>query len=265
MKYLETNALRIFANQLEEDDFINDKYTSVLSLIELLSGINENKSFELRKSIIKKITKSKIKIDLILPEIRIYNAFGFKLNNSGMADKLGRIIKLIEVTKDYESLIKTININLLNDGWVFIKQYDKNANIGFKNSIIQRFQKSDIKNLIRQHKARWALENLNLLNGKVIEYFANILLKEKSIATKKSIPEIISSYNRSIDIYLLATAFYVDRKISFINTPGKNDYMDLSHLIYLNGKQNQIVTNDNMLHKIMKDIYPENILKTNEI
>ncbi len=265
MKYLETNAIRIYATRLKEGDFINDKYTSILSLLELISGIKDEESFKLRKSILKKIIISKIKIDLILPELRIYYAFGFNVNNSEISDKIGNIIRLIDLTKDFESLIKTINLNLLDDGWNFIKQYDENANIGFKNSIFQHLPKSDIKNLIQQFKSRWTLDNLNHLKVKVIEYYANILVNKLSVQDKRSIQEIILSYDNSIDIYLLATALYVDNKISFKNTPGKNDYIDLNHLTYLNGRLSQIVTNDKMLHRIMSKIYPENILKTNEI
>lgn len=262
MKYLETNAIRIYANLLTETDFINDKYTSILSLLELISGIKDNKSFELRKSILKKIIKSKIKTDLILPELRISNAFGFNFKNSEIADKIGKIISLINITKDFESLEKTINLNSLDDGWYFVKQYDQNANVGFKKSIkFQHLLQNDIKDLIQKFNARWTVENLNNLKGGIIEYYSKILADQY----KKPLPEIISSYDNSIDIYLLATSFYVDKKISFKNTPGKNDYLDLNHLTYLNGKTNQIITNDNMLHDIMKDIYPKNILRTNEI
>lgn len=264
MKYLETNAIRIYATRLTEDNFIKDKYTSILSLLELISGIKDEESFELRKSILHKIIISKIKIDLILPELRIYNAFGFNLNNSAISDKIGNIIRLIDLTKDFESFIKKIKLYLLDEGWNFIKQYDENTNIGFKNSIFQHLPKSDIKNLIQQFKSRWTLDNLNHLKIKVIEYYANILTNKLSVQDKRSIQEIILSYDNSIYIYLLATALYVDNKISFKDSLGKNDYLDLNHLTYLNGRLNQIVTNDKMLHRIMSKIYPENILKTNE-
>lgn len=265
MKYLETNSIRIYAALLAEDSFINDKYTSILSLLELISGIKDKESFKLRKSILKKIIISKIKIDLILPELRIYNAFGFNLNNSKISEEIANIIRLIDLTKDFESLIKTINLNSLDNTWGFIKQYDENANVGFKNSISQHLPKSDIKNLIKQFKNRWTLNNLHHLKVEVVEYYASILTNKVSIQDKRSIPEIILSYDNSIDIYLLTTAFYVDNKISFKNTPGKNDYLDLNHLTYLNGRQNKIVTNDKMLHRIMSKIHPENILKVNEL
>ena len=265
MKYLETNAIRKHASRIGDNNFILDKYTSILSLLELVSGIKDNESFKLRQSIIKKIINSKIRIDLTLPELVIYNSFGFDLNNFEIADKIGKINKLVELTKDYDSLQKTIRLNSLDDGWLFVKQYDENANTGLKKSLLQRFSDSEVKQLIVQFKDRWTSDNLKYLKNKVIEYYATILLKNSPVKCEKTIPEIISSYDNSIDIYLIATAFYMDEKISYKNMPGKNDYLDLNHLTYLHGRLNQIVTDDKLLHNIMSKTYPENILKTDEI
>ena len=99
MKYLETNAIRKHASRLKDDNFIIDKYTSILSLLELISGIKDDDSFHLRQSIIKKVINSKIRIDTTLPELVIYNAFGFNLNNSEIEEKIAKISKIIEFTK----------------------------------------------------------------------------------------------------------------------------------------------------------------------
>jgi hypothetical protein len=265
MKYLETNAIRKHASRIGDKNFILDKYTSILSLLELVSGIKDNESFKLRQSIIKKIINSKIKIDLTLPELVIYNSFGFDLSNSEISYKIGKIIKLVELTKDYESLLKTIELNALDDAWLFVKQYDENANTGLKKSLLKRFSDSEVKQLIVQFKDRWSFDNLKDLKSKVIEYYATILLQTSPVKCEKSIPEIISSYDNSIDIYLIVTAFYMDEKISYKNMPGKNDYFDLNHLTYLHRLLDQIVTDDKLLHNIMNKTYPENILRTEEI
>lgn len=265
MKYLETNAIRKHASRMGDENFVNDKYTSILSLLELISGINNNDEFKLRQSIIKKVIKSKIKIDLTLPELVIYNAFGFNLNNSEISDKIGKIIKLVELTNDYDSLIKTIELNSLVDVWSFVKQYDENANTGFKNSIHQRFSDFNIKQLIAEFEERWTSENLHHVKSKVVDYYANILLKNSPVKNNKTISQIISSYDNSIDIYLIAITLYVDEKISYKNTTGKNDYLDLNHLTYLHGPLNKIVTDDSLLHKIMNKIFPDNILYTNGV
>ena len=76
MVYFETNALRKLAYKLLDETFVKDKYTSILSLIELVSGICDDESFLLRKSIIGKVIQSKILIDLNLPDTIFLKAFG---------------------------------------------------------------------------------------------------------------------------------------------------------------------------------------------
>jgi hypothetical protein len=265
MKYLETNAIRTFASRLTEEKFISDKYTSILSLLEIISGIQNNESFKLRKSILKKLIRSQIKIDLNFPELKIYKAFGIDHNFQEVTEKVGSIIQIIDLVKDFESLLSTIKLNSLSDAWEFAKQYDENANIGFKKVISNRFPDSGIKELIHQFNERWTIENLSFLKTKIVDFYAGIVLKNLPNSAGKSIPEICSAYDNSIDIYLIATALYIDEKISFKNAPGKNDYLDLNHLTYLYKMQNQIVTDDKLLHKILNKTYPKNILKTNEI
>ncbi|MCH6232577.1 hypothetical protein [Cognataquiflexum rubidum] len=265
MKYLETNAIRKLAPFLGNIGFVNDKYTSVLALLEILSGIKDNNSFYLRQSIFKKVLRSQIKFDPNLPEIKIYNAFGFNLENLELSSKIGQILKLVELTKDYESLLKTINLNGLNDIFLFGKEYDENASYGLKKKLLMQFSNSEVKQAILQFESRWTQDNLLNLKNIVIRFIATILLENPIVKSQKSLSELISSYDNSIDIYLITITYYLDQKVSSKSFPAKNDYIDLNHLTYLSGFSNQIVTDDKLLHKIMLKTYPNNILKTSEL
>ena len=200
-----------------------------------------------------------------MPELKIQNAFGLNANNYEIADGIEKIITLIGITKNFESLIKTINLNLLQEIWYFVKKYDANAETIFKESVLRYFPNSDLKLLIREYKARWTIDNFNNLKNKTIEFYAKVLQRRLSVTVKKSITEIIYSYNNSIDIYLMSIAFYLDDKNSLRNFPGKNDYLDLNHLTYLNNQTDQIVTNDKMLLRILNKINPNIILNSNKI
>ena len=201
MKYLETNAVRKYASLMGNDGFISDKCTSILSLLELISGIKDNDSFQLRRSIIKKVVKSKIKIDINLPESIIYQAFGINFNNVGLSTEIGKIVNLVVLTKNYDSFLNTIQLNSLTEGWSFVKEYDNNASAGFKKSIIQHFSDSDIKQLITQFKERWTYENIEKLKELLVNYHASKLLNNPNIECNKSISEVISAYDNSIDIF----------------------------------------------------------------
>jgi hypothetical protein len=135
MVYFETNALRKLAYKLLDETFIKDKYTSILSLVELVSGICDNESFLLRKSIIGKVIQSKILIDLNLPDTTFLKAFGVQKNNDEIAQSVGKILDLINVSDNYIAFQEQIESNKLKSYWEFIHVYDKNAREKFKIAI----------------------------------------------------------------------------------------------------------------------------------
>jgi hypothetical protein len=250
---------------MSDKEFVKDKYTSILSLLELISGIKDDESFFLRQSIIKKVINSKIKIDTKFPEINIFNAFGFNLDNPEVSEKISDIYKLLIITKDFDSLIKTIRLNRLDDGWSFIKQYDENAFNEFKKSVYKHFHESEVKSLISQFNERWSSGNVSRLKHSIVEYFAGIILNNPPVPCDKTLSDVVSAYDNSIDIYLMTTSFYIDQKISYKDSVGGNDYLDLHHLTYLHGRLNQIVTDDKLLNRLMTRIFPANILRTDEV
>ena len=48
MYYLETNSLRTLLPKLTNPEFTKNSFTSIISLIELVAGINSQKEFDLR-------------------------------------------------------------------------------------------------------------------------------------------------------------------------------------------------------------------------
>jgi hypothetical protein len=115
--------------------------------------------------------------------------------------------------------------------------------------------------LISEYKDRWVTENLNSILGKIIHYHASKI--QEYPFESRTLKEIISSYDGSINIYLFISSYYVDQKVSSKNSPAKNDYLDLFHLIYLKNAVDKIVSDDKMLHQFMKKLFPNNIIETN--
>ena len=260
MFYFETNALRKLAYRLSEESFVKDKYTSILSLIELISGICDNDSFLLRKSIIGKVIQSKILIDLCLPELVRFNAFGVQISNDEISNSIRDILDFITTSDNYSSFQEEIKSNDLAQYLGFIYTYDNNARNKFKESIMNNSTESDTKRLISEFNNRWLPININSNLNTVIQYHAS---KIKELPNElRTLEQVMVSYDKSIDIYLLVSSYYVDLKVSLKNIPAKNDYFDLSHLIYLKGIDNIIVSDDKMLHKNMKTLFPNNIVET---
>ena len=76
----------------------------------------------------------------------------------------------------------------------------------------------------------------------------------------RSIDEIKNSYDHSIDIFLIMSSIYSDQHISHGSLPARNDYYDLSHMIYLSNLSMKIVTDDKLFHKLFINSFSKNIL-----
>lgn len=269
MYYLETNSLRILANKiLIKPYYLENCFTSILSVCELLSGITNDKTFTQRKGILRKVYFSKINADLDMPETKIYKAYRIPLD-SKINDKIILIGALCIASKSYAEYLNVIQKSNLSEYWEFLKIYDKNSNIKFKESFQTRQDNFDYSdpNMIPDFNNRW--DNLNdnhdlreRILYDLIVYFAESLIKPNSVikVKDKSLKDIINAYDHSLDLYFLCIGYFSGTKIIFKNAPSRNDFFDLSHLMYLRNKSDIIVSNDSMLLKLLNKIHPKNIL-----
>lgn len=273
MYYLETNAIRILANKLTGQSYLDKCYTSILSVCELLSGIKDEDTFNLRKGIISKVYLSKIPSDLDMPETKMYKAYGIQIDN-GISDKVILLGFLCSSTKSYTEFIKRILHSNLTDYWEFLRKYDNSADIKFKESIKKRQKDFDYSdpNMIPNFNHRWNnLSDNQELKERIlydlIVYFAEEMLKPDSIikVIDKSLKDLIQEYDHSLDLYFLCIGAFTGEKIIFRNAPSRNDYFDLSHLKYLRNKSDIIVSNDLMLTKLVNKIHSNNILSTSDL
>jgi hypothetical protein len=273
MYYLETNAIRILSNKLKGQYYVDKCYTSVLSVCELLSGIKDEDTFNLRKGIISKVYLSKIPADLDMPETKMFKAYDIHIDNT-ISDKIILLGFLCVTSKFYTEFLTIIKQSNLIDYWEFLKKYDKSADIKFKESLKNRQKDFDYSdpNLIPDFNQKW--NNLSINNElkerilyDLIVYFAEEKLKPDSIikVIDKSLKDLIREYDHSLDLYFLCIGAFTGEKIIFRNTPSRNDYFDLSHLMFLRNKSDIIVSNDSMLTKLMRKISPDNILSISDL
>lgn len=272
MYYFETNALRILANQLNMTDILENSYSSILSICEIFSGIQDEKTFNQRKGIFKKVLLSKIKIDLDLPETKFYKSYGIELS-SQVSTNIMAIGDILINSNSYLDFSQKINSYKMGEYWDFLKVYDRNGDIKFKESFKNRQAKFDYsdKHMISDFNTRWNNINTapNLRNEilkDLIKYFANTLLASNSVIKmgNRTLADLVNMYDNSININLLCVAYYSGTKLVFKDAPSKNDFFDLNHLMYLNNKFDSIVSNDTMLTKLMKKICPANIISTED-
>ena len=272
MYYLETNALRILSNRLTQSYILDKCYTSILSICEIISGIKDDQSFKQRQGIIKKVFLSNIKMDLDLPENKLPKAYGISIKNS-LSEKIIELGNTLINSKSLVNFHANINNSQLIYCWSFVQIYDRMGDKHFKNSFKDRQDKFDYSNpfMIQVFNNRWNnlsddLELRKRILNDLIEYFTGFLLLPNPFfkIADKDVQSLQKAYNHLLDIFFLCIGYFTGTKIIFKNAPSKNDYFDLVHLMYLRGESDIIVSNDNMLIKLMKKLWPKNINSLSE-
>jgi hypothetical protein len=272
--YLDTNSLRKLAGKLHKTQNFENLSTSILSLMEIASGITDENSYNLRKPILNNILNSRITIRLSLPETLIYKSFGFQFDDRSIVEGIGKSIIGIVNSNSLNDFKAFVASSTFKEYYEFLMEYDKKAPTIFKeayaNNIDIARKKVGFKNLINAYNKRWFSNDEN----DALVYF-NTLISEisRSMWEGKSIyfpndtrtfEQIKATYDHSIDVFLIMTSLYSDSHVSFGSPPGINDYFDLSHILYINNLETKIVTDDKLFGKLLKRSFSKLLITTEE-
>ena len=264
--YLETNAL--YSIEKIRKVGVNNCYTSIYSLFELVSGINEN-NFQKRKHILDKIRNSKIDIDYDMPEKIIFDSFDVSQNfefHENRVESLNRQITEILKIGTYQEFVNSDIQNSINYDIKYFNSLDDLWNRGFTNAIVNGNQR--IKRILEKENKGFVMDN-KIFELKDTKDLTHLLAYEPALSKSISIiaftgylkkrgigkteEEIYNSYNGLIDYYIQGLSDYNDDKMIRFEIPAKNDFSDLTHLLYLrNNKNSAIVTNDRIFNKYFK-------------
>lgn len=264
MIYLETNSLRTLAKKLSDPTFIKDKYTSILAIIELLSGVRNENEYQKRRGIITKIINSDIynRIHPLLPATILYNAFGCNINDNKVCYGIIRLLKIIDYIPNYSDFMNYIKDGDFNTYFDFTQKFDDLSNVFFIGFMEDKSKDGNTKVLIPEFKARWEDKDFDSILDRLVRYFASKI--SINIADERSVERLIASYDKTINPFLLATSYYIDQKVSSKDNIAKNDAIDLLHLLYIS--ETEIIVSDDMLiNKILSIAYPLNIIKSSDL
>jgi len=264
--YLDTVTTRRLAKYFDRMFIRENCFVSIHVISELLTDLNKD-NFFIKKNTLNKIFENNIIIDWDQPHKKQYESFGFfnliyKLNKDNVLFFYEKIKKADSLDDFYNSIDKYI------DEYNKIQNYDDSFESYFRGEMDAKID--DLKKAFPYSQAISICDQMILYIKSSEEGFVNFLAvmyvkmaedlynSEMNKYQKRTIEEIIKSYNGQIDIFLAVSGIYVLNKVPRKQQIAKNDFNDMYHLVYVN--DNVIVSDDTLFEKYMKEIFPDRII-----
>lgn len=262
--YLDTSAIRRLGARLESWPYINESYTSVLTLIELLNGVTrDEKEFAHRHSAISGILGGGVPIDWQMPQFRLRCAFPpLRARYDILETRTECIQKLLHCLvrcRSAEEFARTEKQLALEHGLRYFNEVDE--------GISQRFMEAARKwvPINRQNFTDPSMpEFLSMLGlpptasiatmaaalgGSDFDFGMGLFAVTRQFAsegqqyTEEWHDELFRSYDGTIDLYFHAMSHQIWRENGRADMPGRNAGLDLEHLLYVT-EGSTIVTTD---------------------
>lgn len=253
--YLDTNAVRKLTPMLSEG--VHDSVlTSIYTIIELIGNIKDEASFQRQKAILEKLAKGKFKIDPLLPEEVQMEAFNIHLNSDVSSQIVDLMIRLI-CFDTYENWVAFETVQEPHPNiYEYVQITDKQQS--FAQMLEKHFSDVPTKMSINDFNKTWdESQSRDLILTRVVEYYVE---KRKQMYPDRT-DQI--RYDSSINLFMLVHAHYVDKKVAYHNKPGRNDFQDLMHLLYVR-QGITLVTDDRHFRENVNEVWNGRAITTDE-
>jgi len=256
--YLETNALRKLTDYSCNDDVC----TSIFSVFELLSGMNE-KDFEVRKACIRRISEIQIEIRTPMIDQLLMDMFGVKDYNK-FACAMIRDIFCAVVQAENFSQIEKLELGITNIAGTFerinalkwLKDWDNKIAEITRNtqSLFETENRQYISKLYRNGGIKaladyyWNLLFDNRLDENRLSHAEAFIGTNNVERIREETNNLFETYNFKL-FFTAQAAIFAEAYFVNGNTQNANNASDLLHLLYL--KEGDIyVSNDKIYQKI---------------
>jgi len=257
LQYLDTSAVRGLGARLASVQRQRSVFTSVLTVIELVSGLTAGEhEYRRRRANILDLVRAGLRISWELPEGRIYQAFPF----------LGRIFKASEnATGPLRSLMQRLEAcptldlfeavrceTTIKELLVWIDGYEERLSREFMEAtnlgageVRRAFRAAPQEQLARLSRLGIRIDGsladlcqslvAHSLNRDLMLYALASGLSQTLVndSSEEMLRAIFESYDHSIDAYIDAFAHYSTMKKGLGGSAGRNDGFDLAHFLYL--------------------------------
>lgn len=253
--YLDTNAVRKLVPMLSIG--VHDRIlTSILTIIELIGNIKDETSFQRQKAILEKLTRCKLKIAPQLPIDVHMEAFNINLHSDVSNQIFDLMLRLI-CFDSYKSWVSYETVQEPHPNiYEYVQITDREQT--FAQMLGKHFADTPSKISIKSFNEIWGEhESRDIILTRVVEYYL-----EKR---KQMYPNLIDQirYDGSINLFMLVHAHYVNKKVAYHNKPGRNDFQDLMHLLYIRQGMT-LVTDDRHFRESVNEVWSNRAITTDE-
>jgi hypothetical protein len=265
--YLDTVSARRMAKYFDRKYIKDNCFVSIQVISELLTDLND-KNFLIKKNTLNKIFANNIYIDWEPPHKKQYESFGFfNLNYNLKKDSVLLFYDKIRNATDFNDFCNSIAGH--KEEYEKLQKYDKAFESYFRtemNEKINNFSKeftygqaTSISENVIQYIKKTDEGLINFLTVMCIKVAEDLCAGEMNKYKKRTVEEIVKSYNWQIDIFLIISGIYALTKVPRKEQNARNDFNDLYHLMYIDSDK-VIISDDDIFNKYMKDIFPEKII-----
>ncbi len=261
--YLDTNVA--YNLKCLPEQVINVSYTSFLTVLEIVAGIDKRSYFR-RRAALKGIVDRRLSVDWRTPDMVIFDSFAiyneFLMSDSTVTALQDAMLKCIN-GDNYEQYAE----NKIND--IDIVEYfagiDRELTAKFNRSfpeLIQSIKPSALVNTFTVGdlsikvdfteviKAGFIDDNQHAMLVKNIAAGCQYIIMNSHAVDKPQfqIDDVIRSYNGGVDFFICGWLAYSLKNIGVANMPGRNDFQDLLHFIYLRNYLDKKIVSDDAIY-----------------
>lgn len=252
--YLDTVAVRKLSAMLSEG--VHDCIlTSVFTIIELIGNIKDEDSFHRQKSILTKLAKGKFKVDPYLPEEVQMEAFNIPVKSDVSDQIFDLMIRLIrfETYQSWKNFEESCEPH--PNIYEYVQIVDKQKTFA---QMLKKNWSDDPVKAIAEFNDIW---DENKSRDEILTKIVNYYIEKRKAAYPQYADKI--RYKNSINLFMLVHAHYVGKKVSRHDNPGRNDFQDLMHLLYVRNGMT-LVTDDRHLLQNVNEVWLNRAITTDE-
>ena len=268
--YLDTNIIYNLRHLPEH--IAKTSYTSFLAILEIVAGINE-RNYSQRRAALAGIIDRQLTVDWRTTDMIIFDSFNaysdFDMSDSNVVNLQNTMLTCVS-TDSYSNFSKIFISNVT--AIEYFKSIDSHITQKFtgsfpellpvirKSALVHTFTSGDINikvDFTEAIKATYIDDDKHARLVKNLAAGCQFIIKNSCAPDKPEyqIEDVIPSYNEGADFFICAWLAYELKNIGVGNLPGRNDFQDLLHFLYLRNYLDRKIISDDAIYRQLAPEY----------